>query len=73
MRAKPIVMDPRIAERMRRFELSPEDEARASKIVVPEEEVEGWIKGKLRHVYRWGVAAAFEKKKLTPLEDKDVE
>jgi import inner membrane translocase subunit TIM54 len=73
VRAKPIVMDPRIAERMRRFELSPEDEARASKIVVPEEEVEGWIKGKLRHVYRWGVEAAFEKKKLTPLEDKDVE
>ncbi|KAK4134061.1 hypothetical protein BT67DRAFT_421656 [Trichocladium antarcticum] len=73
VRAKPIVMDPRIAERMRRFELSPEDEARASRIVVPEEEVEGWIKGKLRHLYQWGVSAAFEKKKLTPLEDEDVE
>ncbi|KAL2173400.1 mitochondrial import inner membrane translocase subunit Tim54 [Thermothelomyces heterothallicus CBS 202.75] len=73
VRAKPIVMDPRIAERMRRFQLLPEDEERASKIVVPEEEVEGWIKGKLRQLYRWGVSKAFEKKKTTPLEDKDVE
>jgi import inner membrane translocase subunit TIM54 len=71
--AKPIVMDPRIAERMRRFQLLPEDEERARKIVVPEEEVEGWIKGSLRGLYRWGAKAAFEKKKTTPLEDKDVE
>lgn len=62
VRAKPIVMDPRIAERMRRFQLSPEDEARVRRIVVPEEEVEGWIKGKLRQLYRWGADKAFEKK-----------
>jgi import inner membrane translocase subunit TIM54 len=73
VRAKPVVMDSRIAERMRRFQLMPEDEERASRIVVPEEEVEGWIKGKLRQLYRWGAKKAFEKKKLTPLEDKDVE
>ncbi|KAL2153459.1 hypothetical protein VTH82DRAFT_4614 [Thermothelomyces myriococcoides] len=73
VRAKPIVMDSRIAERMRRFQLRPEDEERANKIVVPEEEIEGWIKGKLRQLYRWGVKKAFEKKKTTPLEDKDVE
>ncbi len=62
VRAKPIVMDSRIAERMRRFQLSPEEEARAAGIVVPEEEVEGWIKGKLRQLYRWGSKKAFEKK-----------
>jgi import inner membrane translocase subunit TIM54 len=73
VRAKPVVMDPRIAERMRRFQLLPEDDERASRIVVSEEEVEGWIKGSLRQLYRWGVKKAFEKKKLTPLEDKDVE
>ncbi|KAK4125560.1 hypothetical protein N657DRAFT_662079 [Parathielavia appendiculata] len=72
VRAKPMVMDPRIAARMRRFQLLPEDEERASRIVVPEEEVEGWIKGKLRQLYRWGAKKAFEKK-LTPLDDKDVE
>ena len=64
VRAKPIVMDPRIAERMRRFQLSPEDEARVRRIVVLEEEVEGWIKGKLRQLYRWGADKAFEKKKV---------
>ncbi|KAK4237447.1 mitochondrial import inner membrane translocase subunit Tim54 [Achaetomium macrosporum] len=73
VRAKPIVMDQRIAERMRRFQLLPEDEERASRIVVPEEEIEGWIKGHLRQLYRWGTKKAFEKKKLTPLEDKDVD
>ncbi|KAL2143807.1 hypothetical protein VTI28DRAFT_10022 [Corynascus sepedonium] len=73
VRAKPIVMDPRIAERMRRFQLRAEDEERASKIVVPEEEIEGWIKGKFRQLYRWSASKAFEKKKTTPLEDKDVE
>ncbi|KAL2132584.1 hypothetical protein VTI74DRAFT_3607 [Chaetomium olivicolor] len=66
VRAKPIVMDPRIAARMRRFQLSPEDEERASKIVVREEEMEGWIKGKLRQLYRWGAKKAFEKKKPAP-------
>ncbi|KAL2019258.1 hypothetical protein VTK56DRAFT_9802 [Thermocarpiscus australiensis] len=73
VRAKPVVMDPRIAARMRRFALTPEDEARANQIVVPEEEIEGWTKGKLRQLYRWAVEKPFEKKKLTPLDDKDVE
>lgn len=70
---KPIVMDPRIAHRMRRFALTPEDEERVSRIKVPEEEVEGWMKGSLRSMYRWGVDKAFNKKKLVPLEDSDVE
>ncbi|KAI1436278.1 hypothetical protein GGR50DRAFT_238481 [Xylaria sp. CBS 124048] len=49
----PMVLDPRIAMRMRRFELQPEDEIRARAIVVPEEDVEGWIKGSLRSLWRW--------------------
>ncbi|KAI1846671.1 hypothetical protein JX265_009026 [Neoarthrinium moseri] len=53
---KPIVMDSRVSARMRRFELQPEDEARAREIVVPEEEIEGWIKGSLRSLYRWAVS-----------------
>ncbi|KAI2629472.1 mitochondrial import inner membrane translocase subunit Tim54 [Xylaria nigripes] len=51
----PIVLDTRIATRMRRFELRPEDETRAREIVVPEEEVEGFIKGSLRSLWRWAV------------------
>jgi import inner membrane translocase subunit TIM54 len=54
----PIVLDPRIAMRMRRFELLPEDEARARAIIVPEEEVEGWIKGGLRNLWRRAVTPA---------------
>ena len=54
---EPIVLDPRIASRMRRFELTTEDEARARSIVVPEEEVEGWIKGGLRSLGRMGLDA----------------
>jgi import inner membrane translocase subunit TIM54 len=54
--ASPVVMDPRISMRMRRFELQAEDEARAKAIVVPEEEVEGWIKGSFRSLYRWAVS-----------------
>ncbi|TEA11896.1 Mitochondrial import inner membrane translocase subunit tim54 [Colletotrichum sidae] len=50
----PLAVDPRIAQRMRRFELTPEDEERARQIVVPETEVEGWIKGSLRSLGRWG-------------------
>ncbi|AEO66617.1 uncharacterized protein THITE_2114824 [Thermothielavioides terrestris NRRL 8126] len=73
VRAKPIVMDPRIAARMRRFQLLPEDEERARSIVVPEEEIEGYIKGKLRQLYRWGVRKAFDKKKTAPWDDKDVD
>ncbi|KAI0391053.1 mitochondrial import inner membrane translocase subunit Tim54, partial [Xylariaceae sp. FL0594] len=52
---KPIVLDPRIAMRMRRFELRPDDEARAREIKVPEEEIEGWMKGHLRLLWRWAV------------------
>lgn len=54
----PVVLDPRIAMRMRRFELRPEDEARARAIVIPEEEVEGFIKGSLRSLWRWAVTPA---------------
>jgi import inner membrane translocase subunit TIM54 len=50
----PVVLDSRIAARMRRFELTAEDEARAKTIVVPEEEIEGWIKGSLRSLARSG-------------------
>jgi import inner membrane translocase subunit TIM54 len=49
-----IVLDPRIASRMQRAQITPEDEARAAKIVVPEEEIEGWIKGTLRGAFRMG-------------------
>lgn len=52
---EPVVLDARIAARMRRFELSAEDEERARKIVVPEDEVEGWIKGSLRGLGRSAV------------------
>ncbi|KAG6087299.1 hypothetical protein E4U15_008084 [Claviceps sp. LM218 group G6] len=55
--ASGMVLDPRIAQRMRRFEIRPEDEARAAEVVVPEEEVEGWVKGSVRGVWRWGVAS----------------
>lgn len=51
---EPVTLDPRIASRMRRFELSLEDEERALSIVVPEEEVEGWLKGGLRSLGRSG-------------------
>jgi len=61
----PIVLDQRIGERMRRFEIQPEDEARAAKIVVPEEEIEGWVKGSLRSLWRWG-ASSFEGKPKGP-------
>ncbi|KAJ4385629.1 mitochondrial import inner membrane translocase subunit tim54 [Gnomoniopsis smithogilvyi] len=62
---KPIVLDPRIAMRMRRFEIQPEDEQRARDVVVPEEEIEGVIKGSLRSLWRWGTGA-FEKKEKIP-------
>jgi len=51
----PIVADPRIVSRVRRFDVLPEDETRAKSFVVPEEEIEGWIKGSLRSLGRWGV------------------
>ena len=65
-----MVLDSRVASRMRRFEILPEDEERARKIAVPEEEVEGWTKGKLRKLWRWG-AAKFNKPKTTPLVGDD--
>lgn len=52
---EPIVLDERIASRMRRFEMLPEDEERARAIVVPETEIEGWIKGGLRSLGRQGL------------------
>jgi import inner membrane translocase subunit TIM54 len=65
---EPVVLDPRIAERMRRFELTPDDEARAATIVVPEEEIEGWIKGGLRSLGRSGLKAlGFRKEKKPPV------
>ncbi|KAI1456402.1 mitochondrial import inner membrane translocase subunit Tim54 [Annulohypoxylon moriforme] len=54
--ASPVILDPRIAMRMRRFEIQSEEVARAKEIVVPEEEVEGWIKGSLRSLYRWAIS-----------------
>lgn len=59
----PMVIDPRIAERMRRFEISPEWEAQAAEIKVPEEEIEGWIKGKFRALGRWGASFSEPKHK----------
>ncbi|KAJ3530207.1 hypothetical protein NM208_g9429 [Fusarium decemcellulare] len=53
--ASPLVVDARLMQRMRRFEISPEDKARAAKVVVPETEIEGWIKGSLRSLWRWSV------------------
>lgn len=62
-----VVLDPRIAGRMRRAELSPEDEERSGKIVVAEEEIEGWIKGSLRGLWRSGKAyAGFGPSKAKP-------
>lgn len=63
--ARPVVLDPRIAMRMRRYEMLPEDEERAKAIVVPETEIEGWIKGTVRSMVRWGVSA-FESKPKGP-------
>ncbi|CAG8975781.1 hypothetical protein HYALB_00008222 [Hymenoscyphus albidus] len=51
---EPVILDPRIASRMRRFKLSVEDEDISKSIVVHEEEVEGWIKGGLRRLGRSG-------------------
>lgn len=62
---RPVVLDQRLAVRMRRFELQPEDEQRARQVVVPEEEIEGVIKGSLRSLWRWG-ASVFEKEDKIP-------
>lgn len=49
---EPMVLDERIASRMRRFEIGAEDEEKSRSIVVPEVEVEGWIKGGIRSLGR---------------------
>ncbi|KAG9244926.1 putative mitochondrial import inner membrane translocase subunit tim54 [Calycina marina] len=64
----PVVLDPRIAERMRRFVLSAEDEERSRTIVVPEEEIEGWIKGGIRKLGRSGKEYFFGERKKTAAE-----
>jgi import inner membrane translocase subunit TIM54 len=70
---EPVILDPRIAERMRRFELTAEDEARAAKIVVTEEEIEGWIKGGLRNLGRSGLKAlGFGKEKKSSPTGEEV-
>ncbi|KAK3191666.1 mitochondrial import inner membrane translocase subunit tim54 [Lecanicillium sp. MT-2017a] len=51
----PMKLDSRVVQRMRRFELQPEDEEKAARIVVKEEEIEGWIKGSFRKLFRWGI------------------
>ena len=56
------MLDPRIAARMRKAELTAEDEDRAKHIVVPEEEIEGWIKGSIRSIWRAGKAYAIAPK-----------
>jgi import inner membrane translocase subunit TIM54 len=70
---EPVVLDPRIASRMRRAELTPEDEARARAIVVPEVEVEGWIKGGIRNLYREGIQAMGFKKEKPVVKDEGEE
>ncbi|TVY51475.1 Mitochondrial import inner membrane translocase subunit tim54 [Lachnellula cervina] len=73
---EPVVLDPRIASRMRRFELSAEDEERARSIVVPENEIEGWIKGGIKslgkEVWRW-TGIGVEKKPFANVGDPDVD
>jgi import inner membrane translocase subunit TIM54 len=59
----PMVVDARLATRMRRFEITSEDENRAARIVVPEEDIEGWIKGSLRSLWRWGASSLSSKPK----------
>ncbi|CAN8101985.1 unnamed protein product [Discula destructiva] len=66
---KPVVLDSRIATRMRRFELRPEDEQRARDVVVPEEQIEGVIKGSLRSMWRWGAGMFEEKEKIPNVGD----
>lgn len=71
---EPIVLDPRISSRMRRFEMSPEDEARAREIVVSEEEIEGWIKGSLRKLIRNGLeTVGYRKQEVSPSTTTDEE
>ncbi|KAK7741709.1 mitochondrial import inner membrane translocase subunit tim54 [Cytospora paraplurivora] len=68
---QPIVMDPRLAMRMRRFELQPEDEQRAKEVVVREEEIEGFIKSSLRSLWRWGAKKVQKEEKKVPMSHDD--
>lgn len=72
-----MVLDPRIAGRMRRAELSREYEEIANQIVVPEEEIEGWIKGSVRSLWRsckTHVGLGRDKKKpMSDLSDNNLE
>jgi mitochondrial import inner membrane translocase subunit TIM54 len=68
-----MVFDSRIATRMRRFELDPLEETRVQNIVVPEEEVEGWIKNSIRHLFRWGMEQFKERKKIPNVGNVDEE
>ncbi|KAI1327681.1 mitochondrial import inner membrane translocase subunit Tim54 [Xylariaceae sp. FL0255] len=65
----PVVLDPRITMRMRRFEITADDEARAHAIVVPEQEIEGTIKGGLRSLWRWAISADQPKPKAVYSDD----
>lgn len=65
---EPMVLDPRIASRMRRAELTAEEEARAASIVIPEEEIEGWIKGSLRSLVKETVKWAKGENKQLPTD-----
>lgn len=57
---------------MRRFEMSSAEEARSKTIQVPEEEVEGWIKGSLRGLGRSGMQYfGYEKSKMAKTEVDD--
>jgi import inner membrane translocase subunit TIM54 len=58
-----VVLDSRIGGRMRRAVLSEEDEVRAEGIVVSEEEIEGWIKGGVRSLWRYGKSYVVGKEK----------
>ena len=55
--ASDMATDSRIMSRMRRFEITPEAVALARDTAVPEEEIEGWVKGSLRSMWRWGAAS----------------
>jgi import inner membrane translocase subunit TIM54 len=46
---------------MRRFEIAPEDEARAAHIKVSEAEIEGWIKGSFRSLWNYTVESVTAK------------
>ncbi|KKF96998.1 Mitochondrial import inner membrane translocase subunit tim-54 [Ceratocystis platani] len=66
-----VVLDPRISERMRRFELLPEVQQKADLVVVPEEKLEGWTKGSLRQLWRWGVKQVQGQQKKPTVEVDD--